>query len=142
VLLFFSDSYNNAVGTTEWNSVLLLSIRNNIIATNPTCYCVKAKYKRLNYFQNRTLTLLHYNNESLAEPWLLKEPRLCITLLMWLPSLRGSPPAVLFTFRHPVEVTKSLARHKINNVKLQSYGLKLYCLSLINSQPLCRVVTR
>jgi hypothetical protein len=111
-----------------------------------TDYCVKAKHKRLNYFRNRKLALLHYNNESLAEPWLLKDPRLCITLPMWLPSLRGSPPAVLFTFRHPVEVAKSLARRKINNVKLQSNGLKLWIwynrLSLINSQSLCRVVTR
>ena len=57
-LLFFSDSYNNAVGTTEWNSVLLLSIRNNIIVTNPTCKIFVYTFVALTeesqqYFSNR-----------------------------------------------------------------------------------------
>jgi len=57
-LLFFSDSYNNAVGTTEWNSVLLSSIRNNIIVTNPTCEIFVHTFVTLTeesqqYFSNR-----------------------------------------------------------------------------------------
>jgi len=108
-----------------------------------TDYCAKAKHKKLNYFQNRKRALLDFNNSTL--PWLLKDPRLCITLSMWLPSLKGAPPAVLFTFRNPLEVAKSLARRKINNVKLLSNGMKLWIwynrLSLLNSQSLCRVVT-
>lgn len=36
-LLFFSDNDKDAIGTTAWNSVLLSSIRKNIVDTNPTC---------------------------------------------------------------------------------------------------------
>ena len=63
-------------------------------------------------------------------PWALKDPRLCLTLPFWMPllsvlSARSSsssssvaaplvltPPAVLFTFRHPVEVAKSLQKRE------------------------------
>ncbi|KAG5192764.1 hypothetical protein JKP88DRAFT_274707 [Tribonema minus] len=44
--------------------------------------------------------------ESLP-PWLLKDPRLSITLRTWLP-LFSRLPAVVFVYRHPVEVAESL----------------------------------
>jgi len=66
-------------------------------------------------------------------PWALKDPRLCLTLRFWLPLLssgksvssnrestlggRGVAPAVLFTYRHPVEVAKSLQ-------KREGFGIK------------------
>jgi hypothetical protein len=68
-------------------------------------------------------------------PWALKDPRLCLTLRFWLPLLSGpktaadsvgvvdglqsnrTPPAVLFTYRHPVEVAKSLQKREGFGVK-------------------------
>jgi hypothetical protein len=38
---------------------------------------------------------------------LLKDPRLCLTLRSWLPLFRKLP-AVVFTYRHPIEVCQSL----------------------------------
>jgi len=44
-----------------------------------TDYCAEAKHKPPNYFVNLNKSLFYYNNATYT-PWLLKEPRLCITL--------------------------------------------------------------
>ena len=44
---------------------------------------------------------LAFLNDAKSSPWMLKDPRLCITLRTWLGLLRASP-AVLFTYRHPM----------------------------------------
>jgi hypothetical protein len=47
-----------------------------------------------------------------APAFVLKDPRLCLTLPVWLPALRaaGAEVAVLLVIRHPVEVMRSLFR--------------------------------
>ena len=74
-----------------------------------------------------------------SQPWALKDPRLCLTLPFWMPllsssamaaksspspftstvvrpgagpSATGTAPALLFTYRHPVEVAKSLQKRE------------------------------
>lgn len=73
-------------------------------------------------------------------PWLQKDPRMCITLKTWLPLL-NSEPAVLWTYRHPMEVAHSLM-HREKGITL-SHGLRLWIvynmLGLKNSADLCRV---
>jgi hypothetical protein len=87
-------------------------------------------------------TALAYFNDPVNQPWAVKDPRLCFTLRFWLPFWR-TPPAVLFVYRHPVEVAKSLIRRG------SGFGLPraLYLwiaynrLAIQNSQGLCRVAT-
>lgn len=50
---------------------------------------------------------LSFLNDASKSPWLQKDPRMCITLKLWL-ELLDHEPAVLFTYRHPVEVANSL----------------------------------
>jgi len=101
-------------------------------------------------------------------PWLLKDPRLCLSLDFWVPLLSAAPqqaatqgaeaaagggavaagssaavsPAVLFTYRHPAEVARSLQRREGFGIKR---GLLLWLSynqrALASSGRLCRVVT-
>ncbi|RYG97404.1 hypothetical protein EON65_52915 [archaeon] len=61
--------------------------------------------------------LAFLNNPS-SYPWMLKDPRLCITLRSWLPLLNFQP-VVLFSYRHPLDValsmnTRGFEKFKIN----------------------------
>lgn len=84
---------------------------------------------------------LAFSNDPANQPWALKDPRLCVTLKFWLPYWT-KPPAVLFVYRHPVEVAKSLSRQ---NEYGGARGIYMWIahnrLAIQNSQGLCRVVT-
>lgn len=97
----------------------------------------------------RTLEFL--TNEK-NMPWILKEPRLCITLPVWIDQLkRGFAvnhhnsfklPAVLFTYRHPIEVAESLVqRNKFTMEKGFLLWLTYNQKAIQNSADLCRVIT-
>jgi len=88
------------------------------------------------------------NKEGMT-PWLQKDPRMCITLRTWLPLLAEEkdggtpvPPAVVFTYRHPLEVAMSLNKRQSFELYI---GLRLWILynelGVKNSQDLCRVQT-
>ena len=102
-------------------------------------------FRNRTYFTNRNAALSHYNNKSNV-PWIMKEPRLCFTMNMWRPLLKGGPPAVLLTFRHPLEVARSLRTRNVTRVENLSDGLKLWIwynrMAIENSKDLCRVITR
>jgi len=97
----------------------------------------------------RSLEFLTNRNNR---PWLLKEPRLCITLPAWLDQLEVSSvrypndnikaPSAILTYRHPVEVAESL--HHRDNFPL-SKGYLLWLIynqrAIENSAGLCRVYT-
>ena len=57
------------------------------------------------------IALADFNNKNNI-PWVLEDPHLCITLKKWLPLLDGAPPAIIFTFCHPMDVATSLLRCK------------------------------
>lgn len=87
-------------------------------------------------------TGLKFLNDRSKAPWLQKDPRMCITLRTWLPLL-NKEPAVLFTYRHPLEVAMSLKKRE-ENFSLER-GLRLWIIynwrAVENSADLCRVLS-
>jgi hypothetical protein len=83
--------------------------------------------------------LAFLDNPSSA-PWLQKDPRMCITLKTWL-ELMNNAPAVVFTYRHPLEVAMSLKKRE-RNFSLE-HGLRLWIVynmrAIQNSKGLCVV---
>jgi hypothetical protein len=92
-------------------------------------------------FQQGTKSLDFLNDPNNA-PWLQKDPRMCITLKTWL-HLFDKKPAVIFTYRHPLEVAMSLKKRE-KNFNLE-HGLRLWVLynmrAIQNSAGLCRVLS-
>lgn len=92
-------------------------------------------------FKNGEIALKFFNDPA-NSPWFQKDPRMCITLKTWLP-LMSSHPAILFTYRHPLEVAMSLKRRE-KNFPLEK-GLRLWIVynmrALQNSAGLCRVLS-
>jgi len=75
-------------------------------------------------------------------PWVQKDPRMCITLKTWL-KLMKKKPAILHTYRNPLEVALSL-RKRSKGFSLER-GLELWtkynAYAIRNSKGLCRVTT-
>lgn len=61
-------------------------------------------------FKHGKTGLEFFNNPSNA-PWMQKDPRMCITLKTWL-ELMNNEPAIVFTYRHPLEVAMSLRKRE------------------------------
>mmetsp|Transcript_31864 Transcript_31864/g.93631 ORF Transcript_31864/g.93631 Transcript_31864/m.93631 type:complete len:598 (-) Transcript_31864:2068-3861(-) len=66
---------------------------------------------------------LKFLNNPLSTPWLWKDPRLCITIKTWLPLLK-TEPAIIFTYRHPLEVAMSLEKRE-DDFDLE-HGLRIW----------------
>eukprot|EP00536_Pseudo-nitzschia_multiseries_P013289 jgi/Psemu1/290772/fgenesh1_pg.557_\ len=81
------------------------------------------------------------NNPDNA-PWLQKDPRMCITLKTWL-KLMNNEPAVMFTYRHPLEVAMSI--NKRDNSIAVDTALRLWIVynmrAVQNSKGLCVVTS-
>lgn len=81
---------------------------------------------------------LDFLNDPSNAPWMQKDPRMCITLKTWL-KLMNSEPAVVFTYRHPLEVAMSLKKRE-QNFSLER-GLRLWIVynmrAIQNSKGLC-----
>eukprot|EP01034_Spumella_vulgaris_P022067 gene22067-28162_t len=86
---------------------------------------------------------LKFLNDPQKSPWMLKDPRLCITVRTWLPVLK-SIPAILFTYRHPMDVARSMNKRENEQFKI-SKTLKMWYVynrrAIQQSHDLCRVVT-
>jgi len=86
---------------------------------------------------NRGLPFL---NDPSNAPWMQKDPRMCITLKTWL-KLMNNEPAVVFTYRHPLEVALSLHKRD-ENIRVET-GLRLWIVynmrAIQNSKGLCIV---
>ncbi|KAL3801620.1 hypothetical protein HJC23_013125 [Cyclotella cryptica] len=82
-----------------------------------------------------------YNRAGRTVPYLHKDPRTCLTLPVWMEHL-SHRPAILFTYRHPLEVAMSLKKR--DNFPLVK-GFKLWIiynvLAVRYSSGYCRVVT-
>ena len=94
------------------------------------------------FFAEGRRALKFLNNER-NYPWMLKDPRLCITLRTWLPLL-NFVPAVLFAYRNPYDVALSMHTRETEHFPIQR-GLKLWYIynkrAIKQSHDLCRVVT-
>ena len=81
-------------------------------------------------------------NDPQNIPWMQKDPRMCITMRTWLPYL-NSKPAVIFTYRHPLEVALSLFKREVGFTVTR--GLRLWIIynkqAILNSADLCRVLS-
>jgi hypothetical protein len=86
---------------------------------------------------------LKFLNDKQNYPWMLKDPRLCITLRMWLPLLNFIP-AILYTYRHPLDVALSMNKRETEHFRVNK-GLRLWYVynrrAIQQSNDLCRVVT-
>ena len=93
------------------------------------------------FFNEGKRALAFLNNEQ-NFPWMLKDPRLCITFRTWFPFLKFVP-AIVFTYRHPMDVAVSL------NKRYEHYpigkGLRMWYvynrMAIEQSNDLCRVVS-
>jgi hypothetical protein len=83
---------------------------------------------------------LKFLDDPKNAPWLQKDPRMCITLKTWV-ALMKTAPAVVFTYRHPLEVALSL--HKREKNFPVERGLRLWIVynmrAIQNSRGLCMV---
>jgi len=86
---------------------------------------------------------LAFLNNPKNYPWMLKDPRLCITLRTWLPLLEYIP-TVVFQYRNPLDVALSLQKREIEHFKI-ARTLKMWYvynrLAITQSHDLCRVIT-
>ena len=86
---------------------------------------------------------LSFFNNATNYPWMMKDPRLCITIRTWLPLLNFIP-AVLFTYRHPLDVALSLNNREPHLISI-SKGLRLWYVynkrAVTQTHDLCRVIT-
>ena len=112
----------------------------NVVNYNPDTALRMMKDGRVK-FDNGKKALQFFSNPEKA-PWLQKDPRMCITLKTWLPLL-DAEPAIVFTYRHPLEVANSL-KHREQGFTIE-HGLRLWLhynkAALTNSQGLCRVLS-
>ena len=94
------------------------------------------------FFAEGRRALSFLNNDQNA-PWMLKDPRLCITLRTWTPLLTRVP-AVLFTYRNPMDVAMSMHKRETEHFPIAK-GLKLWYVynkrAIQQSGDLCRVRT-
>ena len=106
-----------------------------------TARAVEAKEKGIVNTEKLDKALKVLNNPENV-PWLQKDPRMCITIRTWLPFL-NSKPAVVFTYRHPLEVAMSLHKREAGFTIMR--GLRLWIgynkAAVQNSADLCRVLS-
>lgn len=94
-------------------------------------------------FFNEGKRALAFLNNPDNYPWMLKDPRLCITVRTWLPLLNFIP-AVVFTYRHPLDVALSMHNRETEHFPI-GRAMKLWYIynkrAIQQSSDLCRVVT-
>jgi hypothetical protein len=76
-----------------------------------------------------------------SDPWMIKDPRLCLTVPAWIPKFK-TPPAVVFTYRHPLSVSLSLCQRSATEL---FFGLRSWLFhnmhAIKNMRDLCVVQT-
>lgn len=81
-------------------------------------------------------------NNPQSIPWLQKDPRMCITLKVWL-KLMNKEPAIVYTYRHPLEVALSLQKRsaRMNITRSLKLWIAYNMRAIQNSRGLCIVKT-
>lgn len=107
---------------------------------------IEQNRKGIASFRSGKSALKFFNKRLKLLPYIQKDPRMCITLPIWLNQL-NEMPAIVFTHRHPLEVAMSLNRREKNyetDISIE-HGLLLWITynmrALQNSMGLCRVYT-
>ena len=111
----------------------------NVIDFDPEKALEHKEQGRITFKEGKT-ALKFLNNHHKTLPYLQKDPRMCIVLPTWL-KLLDDKPAIVFTYRHPLEVALSL-KHREQNFTIE-HGLRLWIVynmrALQYSVGLCRV---
>lgn len=85
---------------------------------------------------------LKFLNDPNNYPWMLKDPRMCVTFRTWFPFLNFIP-AVLFTYRHPMDVAQSFFK-RYEHLPIGK-SLRMWYVynrrAIMQSHDLCRVTT-
>jgi hypothetical protein len=80
--------------------------------------------------------------KTAKKPWIINDPRICITLVKWL-SVFPEEPATLFVYRHPLEAVQSIMNAQRNPTTIY-HALGLWMtfnrLAIENSRGRCRVI--
>ena len=138
----FFERLNVVLQNDEFMRKQRVDYANNVINYDHEKALKMKNSGQLNFGQGNKL-LSFYNNPD-NSPWMQKDPRMCITLKTWLPLLNGSP-AILFSFRNPLEVAKSMEKRDGSTVFPITRGLRLWIVynmrAIQNSAHLCRVIT-
>jgi len=94
-------------------------------------------------FKKGTRALKFFHDPE-SSPWLQKDPRMCLALPVWLKLLGDRPPAIVFTYRHPLEVALSLQKRgsRIHVTRGLHMWIAYNMRALQNSKGLCIVRTK
>lgn len=111
----------------------------NVLDFDPEKALEHKKQGRITFKEGKK-GLKFLNNHFKTLPYLQKDPRMCLVLPTWL-KLVDDQPAIVFTYRHPLEVALSL-KHREQNFTIE-HGLRLWIVynmrALQYSEGLCRV---
>ena len=104
---------------------------NNLVGFDPEKASERKSQGKIKFKEGRKA--LKFFNKLKILPFLQKDPRMCITLPTWL-NLLDDEPAIVFTYRHPLEVALSLKsrEEEMTKIKLEKEGNKTLTANKIN----------
>ena len=109
---------HNAKGYFEREDVVLQNIeffeKRNVSMMSPKRLRAYRPSNNITFLSSHGWSAIEFfnhkdNSTNSTIPWIQKDPRMCITLNEWLPHFE-TRPAILFTYRHPLEVARSLRK--------------------------------
>ncbi len=110
-----------------WERLDVRALNDFILQDNNLDWNKINEFESVDQFNSDSLKKFHNDAKKLIlgmdafRPWFLKEPRFCLTLPLWKEHLEL--PLIIFIYRHPLEVAKSL--NKRNGFPIR-YGLALW----------------
>jgi hypothetical protein len=104
---------------------------NNLVGFDPEKASEQKSQGKIKFKEGRKA--LKFFNKLKILPFLQKDPRMCITLPTWL-NLLDDEPAIVFTYRHPLEVALSLKsrEEEMTKIKLEKEGNKTLTANKVN----------
>ena len=104
---------------------------NNLVGFDPEKASERKSQSKIKFKEGRKA--LKFFNKLKILPFLQKDPRMCITLPTWL-NLLDDEPAIVFTYRHPLEVALSLKsrEEEMTKIKLEKEGNRTMTANGVN----------
>ncbi len=137
-----SPKFDNERGFYERNDVVLQNDEfleaqragwssNNLVGFDPEKLPKQKSQGKIKFKEGRKA--LKFFNKLKILPYLQKDPRMCITLPTWL-NLLDDKPAIVFTYRHPLEVALSLKsrEEEMTKIKLEKEGNRTMTANGVN----------
>ena len=138
----FYERVDAVLQNDEFMRLQRIDYANNVISYDYQKALEMMKTGEVTFSQGKR-SLSFYNDPN-SKPWIQKDPRMCITLRTWLPLLEGTP-AIVFSYRHPLEVAKSMEKRDGRDAFPMTRGLRLWIVynmrAVQNSADLCRVIS-